>query len=169
MKFIADRMLGKLAKLLRILGFDTLYSNRIDFKELLRVAREKGRIILTKNTLIKKKVGKHRFLFINDNDPKKQLKEVITNLSLEIEPDKIFTRCLLCNNKLKEIQREDTGGKVPDYIFESHRDFSFCDKCERIFWKGTHHKHMLTVLKECFPCGSHHRYVTTQAQSGKGT
>ena len=155
MKFIADRMLGKLAKLLRTLGFDTLYSNRIDFKELLKIAREKGRIILTRNTLIKKKEGEYRFLFINDNDPKRQLQEVITNLSLEIEPNKTFTRCLLCNNKLKEIKREDAGGKVPDYIFESHRDFSFCGKCKRIFWKGTHHEHMLTVLKEYLPCMSH--------------
>lgn len=89
-----------------------------------------------------------------DNDPKRQLREVITSLSLEIEPNKIFTRCLLCNNKLKEIQREDAGGKVPDYIFESHRDFSLCNKCKRIFWKGTHHEHVLTVLKECFPCAS---------------
>ena len=155
MKFIADRMLGRLAKLLRTLGFDTLYSNRIDFKELLKIAREKGRIILTRNTLIKKKEGEYRFLFINDNDPKRQLQEVITNLSLEIEPNKTFTRCLLCNNKLKEIKREGAGEKVPDYIFESHRDFSFCGKCKRIFWKGTHHEHMLTVLKEYLPCVSH--------------
>ncbi|MEW6616628.1 MAG: Mut7-C RNAse domain-containing protein [Thermodesulfobacteriota bacterium] len=155
MKFIADRMLGSLAKLLRTLGFDTLYSNRIDFKDLLKIAREKERIILTKNTLIKKKEGNYRFLFINNNDPKRQVREVITNLGLDIEPDKTFTRCLLCNNKLKKIQREDIGGKIPDYIFESYRDFSFCNKCKRIFWKGTHHEHMLTVLKEYLPRVSH--------------
>lgn len=152
MRFIADRMLGKLARRLRILGFDTPYSNRTDFGELLRIATEEKRIILTRNTLINNKKGEYRFLFINDDDPKKQLEEVITSLDLSVNHARAFTRCTVCNYELKRIKKEDVGGRVPDYIFEAHRDFSFCGKCDRIFWKGTHHKNMLALFKKYFPC-----------------
>jgi len=146
MKFIADRMLGKLAKLLRIRGFNVLYSNRIDFDELIRVAGEEKRIILTRNTLIKKIEGNYGYLFITDDDPKRQLKEIITNLDLDINTKGVFTRCIVCNYDLIKIKREDLVGRVPDYVFETHKDFSFCGKCDRIFWKGTHYENVL--LKE---------------------
>ncbi|MFH1623891.1 MAG: Mut7-C RNAse domain-containing protein [Pseudomonadota bacterium] len=147
MKFVADRMLGKLAKILRILGFDVLYSNRIHFRELVRIARDEKRIILTRNSLIKTKEGEYTFFFINNNEPKRQLKEVIDGLDLKISPSNVFTRCLLCNHELKKIEREDVEGRVPDYVFETQRDFSLCRNCNKIFWKGTHHKNMLASFE----------------------
>jgi len=143
-------MLGKLAKLLRIMGFDTLYSNRIDFKELLMIATEEKRLILTRNTIIDRQKRENRFLFIKDNDPKRQLEEVITGLGLKADPARAFTRCILCNYELQEIRREDVEKRVPDYIFETHRDFSFCERCGRIFWKGTHHENVLALYKGYF-------------------
>ena len=148
MKFIADRMLGRLTKSLRIYGFDTLYSNKIQFKDVLRIGREEGRIILTRNSQIKKMEGEYRYLFIEDNDPKAQLDEVITGLNLKILLESAFTRCLVCNCELEKIERTDIEGRVPDHIFETHRDFSFCAICKRIFWKGTHHEKMLELLQE---------------------
>jgi uncharacterized protein with PIN domain len=147
MKLIVDRMLGKLAKLLRIIGIDTLYSNKTDFKELLRIADKEKRIILTRNTLIKKQERTYRFLFIHDNDPIRQLEEVIIGLNLTLEPVKAFTRCLECNHKLEKISKEDIGGMVPDHILKTHVDFSFCSNCNKIYWRGTHYEKMMKRLE----------------------
>ncbi len=154
MRFVADRMLGKLAKVLRILGFDTMYSNSVDFEELLCIGRKEKRIVLTRNTLIRNKGGKYAFLFIHDDDPKAQFEEVRTRLNLNIDPAGAFTRCILCNNELKKIKREDVEGDVPDYVFQTHRDFSSCAKCKRIFWKGTHYENMLTLFGAYATCAS---------------
>ena len=148
MKFIADRMLGKLAKLLRLYGYDTLYSNKIGFNDILRLGRQERRIILTRNGLIKKKEGISSYLFIEDNDPKKQLNQVKTGFDLEIGDERAFTRCISCNCELQRIERKDVEGKVPDYIYETQSDFSLCTACERIFWKGTHYEKMLVLLQE---------------------
>ena len=147
MKLIVDRMLGKLAKLLRIIGFDTLYSNNIHFKELLSVADKEERIILTRNTLIKKQERADRFFFVHDNDPIRQLEEVINGLDLKIEHVRAFTRCLGCNHALVKIRKEEAEGRIPDYIFKTHVDFSFCRYCNKIYWRGTHYEKMLKRLE----------------------
>ncbi|MDY6855305.1 MAG: Mut7-C RNAse domain-containing protein [Thermodesulfobacteriota bacterium] len=148
MKLIVDRMLGKLAKLLRIIGFDTLYSNNIDFEELLCVADKEERIILTRNTLIKKQERAYKFFFIHDNDPIRQLEEVINGLDLKIEYMGVLTRCIGCNKTLVKISKEEADGRVPDYIFKTHIDFSFCKNCNKVYWKGTHYEKMLERLEE---------------------
>ena len=143
MKLIADRMLGKLAKLLRILGFDTLYSKDIPLGELLRIGREEERIILTRRTIMEKQGEEYKYLFITDNNPKGQLKEVLKGLDLKIHPEMAFTRCVQCNCRLKKMERNHVKGSVPDYIYETHRDFSYCAFCGKVFWKGTHYENML--------------------------
>lgn len=137
MKFAADRMLGKLAKWLRFLGYDTTYSNDLSEDEYLAQVNE-GRILLTRNTRLKRNVPKDKLVFIRDNDPKVQLQELISGLRLRPEPKRFFTRCTLCNEVLDPTEGADVYGRVPDYIWTAHDRFSRCDRCGKLYWEGSH-------------------------------
>ena len=137
MRFAADRMLGKLAKWLRILGYDTLYSRTLSNDRFLTLADE-DRILLSRNTRLMGKVAPDRLIFVEANDPEMQLQGLIRQLGLKPQPDKFFSRCTICNSLLELVEPEDVVGKVPDYIWAGHNRFSECKTCERIYWPGSH-------------------------------
>jgi uncharacterized protein with PIN domain len=137
MRFAADRMLGKLAKWLRILGYDTLYSNTLSNDRFLALADE-DRILLSRDTRLVGKVAPDRLIFVEANDPKMQIRGLIRQLGLKPQPDEFFSRCAVCNGLLEPVEPEDVVGKVPDYIWTSHNEFSECKTCERIYWPGSH-------------------------------
>lgn len=137
MKFSADRMLGRLARWLRLLGYDTLYSNSLANDKFLAMADE-GRVLLSRNTSLAGKVKADNFLFIKDNDPKVQLQQVVDLLGLRPDPDNFFTRCTLCNGPLETVDREDVYESVPDYVWTVHDRFSRCRDCGKIYWPGSH-------------------------------
>jgi hypothetical protein len=148
MKFIADRMLGKLAKQLRMLGYDTLYYRGEDLYPLIRLARQEGRIILTRSTKLIAKRPEDVIVRLTEDDPFLQLKELIRSKRIEWDEEKVFSRCLLCNALLDPISREQAEGKVPDFIFHQQEEFFRCPQCERIYWPGSHLKHMEKRIKE---------------------
>jgi uncharacterized protein with PIN domain len=148
MKFIADRTLGKLAKELRMLGFDTIYFQSDDTHQLFHLAREEERTILTRNTKLLPKRPEDRVITITEDKPSLQIKELIQKRHISVEKDNLFSRCLLCNVILDDITREEAEGKVPDFIFHQQKEFYQCPQCGRIYWPGTHHKNMEIKLKE---------------------
>ncbi|MBI5179825.1 MAG: Mut7-C RNAse domain-containing protein [Nitrospirae bacterium] len=148
-KLIADSMLGKLAIWLRVLGYDTLYFKEIDDASLLRMAKEEDRILLTRDTSLIKRRGIKNYVFINDNEPYKQLKQIITALKLKSDKD-FLTRCIYCNEELITVQKEDVEGIVPEYVYENHNSFNQCRKCKKIYWRGTHFRRIENRLAEIF-------------------
>jgi hypothetical protein len=137
MKFAADRMLGKLAKWLRILGYDTLYSRTLSDDRFLELANE-DRILLSRNTRIVGKITSDRLIFVEGNDPKIQLEGLIRLLDLKPNPDKFFSRCTVCNGLIEPVEPQDVVGKVPDHIWTRHNRFSKCKSCGKIYWPGSH-------------------------------
>ena len=137
MKFAADRMLGKLAKWLRILGYDTLYSRSLSNDKFLELA-DKDRVLLSRNTKILGKVPPDRLIFVEANDPKMQIREIVRLLGLKPNPHDFFTRCTVCNGLLDRVTSKDVIGKVPDHVWAAHRRFSGCTVCGRIYWQGSH-------------------------------
>jgi uncharacterized protein with PIN domain len=152
MKFIADSMLGRLVRWLRLIGFDTLYYPHIADGLLLRRAREEERILLTRDTRLVKVRGLKRFLLLHENDPLDQLKEVITSFGLtsfindRVDGSLPVSRCPLCNSQLDDISKERTKGRVPDYIYRTHSDIRHCPGCDKFYWKGTHQERMREKL-----------------------
>ncbi len=138
MKFIVDRTLGKLAKGLRMLGYDTLYYRSEDVHQLLHLAREENRVILTRNTKLAKRRPNDRIITLTEDNPSRQLEEVAQKAPLSLDDEMLFNRCLLCNEPLIEIPRKEAEGKVPDFIFNQQKDFHRCPKCQRIYWQGSH-------------------------------
>lgn len=137
MTFAADRMLGKLAKWLRILGYDTLYSSSLSNDGFLALA-DQGRILLSRNTRLVKKVAPGGVIFVEDNDPWMQLQGLIRLLGLNPDPNRFFSRCTVCNALLEPVEPEDVVEKVPDHIWTAHDRFSECKTCRRIYWPGSH-------------------------------
>jgi uncharacterized protein with PIN domain len=147
MKFIVDCMLGKLAKWLKILGFDTLYFSKIEDDELLAAAREQGRILLTRDTgLIEKAKGVDR-LFLESEEWREQVRQVLETFDLweEVDP---HTRCIDCNIKLKDLAKKDAKNLVTPFVYQHADSFALCPSCGKVFWRGTHFKDMEFKIDE---------------------
>jgi uncharacterized protein len=136
-KFIADAMLGRLARWLRFLGFDVLYERDISDNMLIKIAREQGRSILTRDTRLVKRRGLGHFLLIQSDDPFRQLAEVLGKLNLRHY--ELLSRCVKCNGLLTRIaDKHEIEGSVPEHVFLHFPLFMKCNNCGRIYWKGTH-------------------------------
>jgi hypothetical protein len=146
-KFIADVMLGKLSKWLRMLGCDTLYFRETNDALLVACAVREKRQLLTRKTQLRHRKDIQDYLFfISHNDPLKQLREVIEHYKLTREPPAAFSRCLICNQKLEAISLEQIRSRVPDYVITTQKRFSTCSRCKKIFWRGTHYQNMKKTL-----------------------
>lgn len=142
MKFLVDRMLGKLAKGLRILGYDAAYYRGEDPNEFFRLARQEKRVILTRNTRLVPKQPEDRVVRVTVDQPVLQLKELIRTGWVCLNEEILFSRCLLCNALIEEIPREEAEGKIPDFIFCQKQAFFRCPQCLRIYWQGSHPERM---------------------------
>jgi uncharacterized protein with PIN domain len=148
MKFVADCMLGKLAKWLRLTGFDTVYSCEAEDAELARIALREDRILLTRDgELAGRRMIRGRTLFIESGETGKQLRQVIEHLGIDPDVSQFFTRCAVCNEPIEDIPKESVEGKVPPYVFRTQDRFRKCPTCGRIYWRGTHVDHVAQALE----------------------
>jgi len=149
MKFIVDSNAGKLARWLRMMGYDALFFNNIEDARLVDIAIKEGRVILTRDTQItmRRVVTEDRVkaILLQHDDPKEQLRQVIKKLKLDCHL-KQFTRCLECNQNLFIKTKEEIRGLVPPYVFRTQTKFMQCPSCLRIYWRGTHWQRMVEEL-----------------------
>ena len=154
MRFIADSNVGRLARWLRIAGFDTLFIRSIDDNRLVRIALDEDRVLLTRDTQILKRrlvtSGRLMVILIEDDDVKAQLRQVLTTLNLtnELRP---FSLCVECNEPLVPREREEVKELVPPYVFQIQTQFMQCPGCQRIYWRGTHWENMCKELEGIVP------------------
>ena len=146
-KFIVDDMLGKLAVRLRMLGFDATYYGDSADSFLLRKSKEENRILLTRDTNLLKIRGANAF-FITSKILKEQIREVIKRYKLKVSPQNMFARCSVCNEPLMRIPKTSSKSKVPPAVYKLFNEFSYCPKCKKYYWKGTHYEKIIEELKE---------------------
>jgi uncharacterized protein with PIN domain len=145
-RFVADAHLGGLARLLRMAGYDTLYDNGYHDDEIERIAREEGRVLLTRDRELLKRRTVELGCYLHALDPPGQLRELFARLRLG--PDmRPFSLCLHCNLPLRPVAREQVLDRLPPRVAESHQEFTSCDGCRRVYWKGSHHARMLGLLE----------------------
>lgn len=144
--FAVDCMLGRLAKWLRIFGFDTFYSSRADDTDLLEAHKSQGRFLLTRDRGLLLRADPGRCALIKSDHLQRQLVEVVEALGLGLKPERFFTRCLLCNTPLEVLAKADAAGKVPDFVFLSSPGFSICRACGKVYWRGSHTDGVRTMI-----------------------
>ena len=147
MKFIADAMLGRLARWLRILGYDVSYESSISDNDLIARAIREHRIILTMDRKLTERESARDSMLIKSPSYKEQLKQVVTHYNIDYKTE-IFTRCLVCNNLLETIEKEKIKDRIPSYVYSTQDEFDICRQCGRIYWSGTHRTKMLKMLDE---------------------
>jgi len=151
-KFIADHMLGRLARWLRILGYDTLFAadsaagagQALDDAVIARLAQAEDRWLLTRDRQLLRRRGL-RGLLIEAENVEAQLAQVVRACGLTSQ--RLFTRCLVCNALLEEIAKSAVAGLVPPYVYRTQAQFRRCPACGRIYWRGTHWRAMSEKLK----------------------
>lgn len=146
-RFAADCNLGKLAKWLRILGYDTLYERGNADRSFLMKAREEGRIALTRKRGLDRLSPPGHLVVVKADRVAAQIGEILEALTLEPGPTQRMTRCLRCNAPLEEVPKETVEGIVSAYVYGSCTRFSKCPLCGRIFWPGTHLGHVEEYLR----------------------
>ena len=144
-KFIADEMLGKLAKWLRTLGYDTVYYHDGADSGLVQRALEENRIILTRDTELTERKLARNCIFIKSENVWEQFKQVIKELDLDTK-SRLFTRCLICNAELTSVSKDSISDLVPPYTYKTRDVFYKCPSCGKIYWSGTHKDSMLELI-----------------------
>ena len=155
-RFVADVMLGRLAKWLRIAGFDVLYSNRISDDELVEIFNREARILLSRDTRLLVRKSVRHFVFLESQNLPDQLKQVLDFAGSSIR-SAILTRCLCCNEELIEAPQEGMCSVVPGYVYRTQSQFKSCPRCNRIFWAGTHRSSIVRTLEEISKTSPGHR------------
>jgi uncharacterized protein len=146
--FAAEKTLGKLAKWLRILGFDTFYSPDLSGKQL--IDADIKRILLTRTRRIRDLNLSKKCIFIASNDPFEQLREVFQATGITRRDILPFSRCIRCNALIRQVPKDFVRKMVPDYVWESHDTFRMCDLCRRIYWSGSHIRRSRDIIESLF-------------------
>ena len=134
-RLLADGMLGKLAKWLRLLGYDTAYDNVASDAELARRARAEGRVLLTRDRELSKRRGL-RTLLIESEVLEEQVRQVQEHLPPPPQPP--LSRCAVCNSALDSVSPAQIADRVPPYVLRTHSEFRRCPGCGRVYWPGSH-------------------------------
>ena len=149
LRFLADANVGKLARWLRLMGYDTRFFAAGDDAELVVLALAEDRVVLTRDTLIMHrrvvKNGRLRAFLLHDDRPEIQLRQVIATLGLNIRCCP-FTLCLECNSVLVERNKAELQDLVPPFVYKIQEQFKQCPGCRRIYWRGTHWQAMMERL-----------------------
>ncbi|NQU14816.1 MAG: Mut7-C RNAse domain-containing protein [Desulfobacteraceae bacterium] len=146
MRFVADSMLGKLAKWLRVLGYDTRYKSHYGPGVIDQLV-EDGRTFLSRQVKIVNSYD--NAVLLQSHDTGGQLAELKEKIGFEPDGSKLFSRCLICNVLLEEADISEAKENVPEYVFyENMMGIRFCPSCCRYFWPGSHRERMARKLRE---------------------
>jgi uncharacterized protein len=149
-RFVLDVHLGKLARHLRLLGFDTLYERNRSDPELAEISAHEHRILLTRDVgLLKRRIVTHGY-YVRESDPGTQLAEVVARLDLarRIRP---FTRCLNCNGELEPIDKKEVADRLESRTRRHFEEFWMCRECKNIYWRGSHYDKLLQLVASVRP------------------
>jgi hypothetical protein len=138
MRFVCDSTVGKLARILRMAGFDTAYVERDDLARVIALSLEEGRKIISRNS----KYGGLRLasdcLCLKVDEPYEQFRQMVSVLGLAIEEEGFLSRCLNCSELLVEVDKEQVRDRLYDFVYCTQERIWRCHCCDRLFWHATH-------------------------------
>jgi hypothetical protein len=149
-RFFADAQLGRLARHLRLLGFDTLYENAVDDADLVRRAGEQRRIILSRDRALLMRRDVTHGCHVRQDDPVEQLVHVIRRCDLA-RACHAFTRCIECNSPLEAVTGSEVADRLEPETAASFHEFWRCRGCGRVYWKGSHYQRLQRLVAAVVP------------------
>lgn len=150
-RFAADAMLARLARWLRVLGFDTFHDASVHDPELVRLADAEGRTLLTRDRRLLRELRPRHALEITHDAPAEQLRLVVTTLALPA-PAELFTRCMVCNCVLSPaLPQEEADTVVPEGVRGIPGPVRRCPNCLRVYWHGSHTRRMRAAIERAVP------------------
>jgi uncharacterized protein with PIN domain len=144
-RFLVDRTAGRLSRWLRILGLDVEYIATCDSASIARLARQTGRKALTRSSDLAGRLRADAILLESEN-VHEQVRQVVALVGRGA--CKPFSRCSLCNVKLRAVGKPDVKGRIPEYVFATQDRFSTCPACGRYYWHGTHWDRMSEEIEQ---------------------
>ncbi len=147
-RFVADNMLGRLARWLRMMGYDTLYVKSGDDREIADISAREGRVLLTRDRQLTLRKGVIA-LYIGEVDLEKQLEHVAREFSLSFREKEM--RCSDCNGVLRDAAPDEVRSHVPDGVLGRNDRFCICTSCSKIYWRGSHWNRIADVASRCCP------------------
>jgi uncharacterized protein with PIN domain len=135
------------------MGYDTLFPQEGGDNQLVRLALQEDRVLLTRDAGIAQRraarLGQLRVVQISDHHLAGQLRQVVRDLSLDLEGG--FSRCVRCNEVLGKVGKQDVAERLPPYVFQTQSQFMECPRCRRLYWRGTHWSNMMAELARACP------------------
>ena len=144
-RFVVDRMLGRLARTLRLLGYDTEYSPQMTTAHLQEAARQGDRIVLTRGHAEKRFPDLAHVFSVQSQHAPEQLREVVSHFKLDVRSG-LWTRCTLCNAPIERVEKKTVSDRVPPKVAEVYEDFYRCAGCGHVYWQGSHVERILKNL-----------------------
>lgn len=144
-RFILDTHLGKLARYLRLCGFDTLYRNDYQDAELARLSASEQRILLTRDRALLKRSLVTRGYCVRNDQPRRQLTEIFSRFQLH-GSSRPFTRCPRCNGPLQDVEKNAIAHRLEPLTQRYYTDFRGCRDCGRLYWEGSHVKRIRQLI-----------------------
>jgi len=151
-RFVVDTMLGRLARWLRAMGYDTLYPGQAEDRRLLQLARAEERILVTRDRMLAR-LGQPHSCLIRGERVDDQIVEAVEQLALAPDERDWLSRCLECNGTLERGAPESLPGHVPEHVLALHTEFTRCPGCARIYWAGSHADRMKERLSRLLGTG----------------
>ena len=147
-KFIVDFMLGRLAKWLRIFGYDTLYADKRFPENVILNSLKDNRVLVTRNTRLSRNRA-WKLILIKSDQFLEQVGQVTGELKLQLLESRFFTRCTYCNSELRAVEDLNSiKDKVPEYVFKTQTKFTACPECGKVYWAGTHYDLLMKTLRK---------------------
>ena len=150
LKFIADGMLGKLARWLRMLGHNVKYSSALGDDQLLKIAKNEHRVLLTRDLELYQQAAAKgvKAVYIEGEDEAEKLAKLAKRFGFRLEINLKNSRCPKCNARIRPVAKEAIKEKVPESTYKYYKEFWECQKCGQIYWQGAHWKRINETLKK---------------------
>ena len=150
MKFVADGMLGKLTRWLRMLGQDVEYSSQMGDDELLETSNKKRRVLLTRDLELYKRAAARNIetFYVEGGIEAEKVAEIAGRFKIPLKINMEKSRCPACNSRIKPIPKKDVAEKVEKNTFAFYNDFWTCPKCGKIYWQGAHWRNIQATLEK---------------------
>jgi uncharacterized protein len=148
-KFFADVNVARVVRWLRAIGIDTTWEDAISDKDLVLKAINENRFVLTLDKRLLDEWRVDNVLLLKSENPLAQFGEIIRHFKIA-KPEKLFTRCLVCNTSLRAASSAEIASDVPPRVLEHQKTFYFCPRCNKVYWQGSHTERMRAAIEEIF-------------------